>query len=89
MIAGADYGAERVAGVGPVWHLRLFRATRFWLLQHVVFLGTTLQASLSDWLVVQSSGLVGGGYVAAFSEDRSSRRNDDYGSLRKDSRTCG
>ena len=41
--------------------------------------GTTLQAPLSGSLVVQSSGLVGAGYVAAYSEDRLVERNDHYG----------
>ena len=41
--------------------------------------GTTLQASISESLMVKSSGLLGAGYVAAHSVDRRDARNYHYG----------
>ena len=80
LIAGADYGADRLAGVVGLYGTYDYFAPHDFRFSSTSFsFGTTLQAPLSEWLVVQSSGLVGGGYVAAFSEDRASRRNDHYG----------
>jgi hypothetical protein len=41
--------------------------------------GTTLQASISESLVVQSSGLLGGGYAAAHAPEQTDGRDYHYG----------
>lgn len=64
LIAGADYGA---GGLGGIWGV--YGSYDYFAPQHLQFsstalsLGTTLQASLRESLVVQGSGLVGGGYA--------------------------
>ena len=79
LIAGTDYGAGRLAGVWGLYGTYDYFAPHDFRFSSTSFsLGTTLQAPLSDSLVVQSSLLAGGGYVAAYSEDRSVR-NDHYG----------
>jgi hypothetical protein len=80
LIAGADYGAGRLAGLWGLYGTYDYFAPHDFRFSSTSFsFGTTLQAPLSDSLVVQSSWLAGGGYVAAYSEDRSVERNDHYG----------
>ena len=80
LIAGADYGAGRLAGLWGLYGTYDYFAPHDFRFSSTSFsFGTTLQAPLSDSLVVQSSWLAGGGYVAAYSEDRSVGRNDHYG----------
>jgi hypothetical protein len=66
LIAGADYGAGAVGGIwGLYGSYDYFAPDDFRFSSTAVSLGTTLQASLSESLVMQTSGLVGGGYAAA------------------------
>jgi hypothetical protein len=65
LIAGADYGGGRLAGIwGLYGTYDYFTPDAFRLSTTAFALGTTLQASISESLVVQSSGLLGGGYAA-------------------------
>jgi hypothetical protein len=80
LIAGTDYGTGRLAGVLGLYGTYDYFAPHDFRFSSTSFsFGTTLQAPVSESLVVQTSGLVGGGYVAAYSEDRSVGRNDHYG----------
>ena len=80
LIAGADYGSGRGAGFWGLYGTYDYFAPHDFRFSSTSFsFGTTLQAPLSGSLVVQSSGLVGVGYVAAFSEERLVERNDHYG----------
>src|SRR5262245_35041686 len=80
LIAGSDYGAGRLAGVWGLYGTYDYFAPHDFRFSSTSFsLGTTLQAPLSNSLVLQTSGLAGVGYVAAYSEDRSMERNDHYG----------
>jgi hypothetical protein len=80
LIAGGDYGAGPLAGVVGLYGTYDYFAPHDFRFSSTSFsFGTTLQAPLTESLVVQSSGLIGGGYVAAYSEDRSAGRNDHYG----------
>ena len=66
LIAGADYGAGRLGGIwGLYGTYDYFAPDDFHFSSTAVSFGTTLQASISESLVVQSSGLVGAGYAAA------------------------
>jgi len=66
LIAGADYGAGRLGGIwGLYGSYDYFAPEDFHFSSTAVSFGTTLQASISESLIVQSSGLVGGGYAAA------------------------
>ncbi len=66
LIAGADYGADRLVGIwGLYGSYDYFAPEGFHFSSTAVSFGTTLQASISESLIVQSSGLVGGGYVSA------------------------
>ena len=66
LIAGADYGTGRLAGIwGLYGTYDYFTPDDFRLSTTAFALGTTLQASISESLVVQGSGLLGGGYAAA------------------------
>ena len=66
LIAGKDYGGERLAGIGGLYGTYdYFTPDDFRLSTTAFALGTTLQASISESLVVQGSGLLGGGYAAA------------------------
>jgi hypothetical protein len=66
LVAGADYRAGRVAGIwGLYGSYDYFAPDDFRLSTTAFSVGTTLQASLSESLVLQSSGLLGGGYAAA------------------------
>jgi hypothetical protein len=71
LIAGADYGAGRLGGIwGLYGTYDYFSPDDFRFSSTSFSFGTTLQAAIAESLVVQSSGLVGGGYVASHSEDR-------------------
>lgn len=66
LIAGADYGAGRLAGIwGLYGSYDYFAPDDFHFSSTAVSFGTSLQGSISESLVVQSSGLVGAGYAAA------------------------
>jgi hypothetical protein len=66
LMAGADYGAGRLAGIwGLYGTYDYFAPADFHFSSTAVSFGTTVQASISESLVVQSSGLVGAGYAAA------------------------
>jgi hypothetical protein len=80
LIAGADYGASRLGGIWGVYGTYdYFAPDDFHFSSTAVSFGTTLQASMSESLVVQSSGLVGGGYAAAQSLDQTDGRDYHYG----------
>jgi uncharacterized protein DUF3943 len=80
VIAGADYGSGRLAGLWGLYGTYDYFAPHDFRFSSTSFsFGTTLQAPLSGSLVVQSSGLIGAGYVAAFSEERLTEPNDHYG----------
>ena len=66
LIAGADYGGGRLAGIwGLYGTYDYFTPDDFRLSSTAFALGTTFQASVTESLVVQGSGLLGGGYAAA------------------------
>jgi hypothetical protein len=66
LIAGADYGAGRLGGIwGLYGSYDYFAPEDFHFSSTAVSFGTTLQALISESLIVQSSGLVGGGYATA------------------------
>jgi hypothetical protein len=66
LVAGGDYGAGRLAGIwGLYGTYDYFTPDDFRLSSTAFSFGTTLQTSLSDSFVVQSTALVGGGYAAA------------------------
>ena len=80
LIAGADYGAGRLGGIwGLYGTYDYFAPDDFNFSSTAVSVGTTLQASLSESLVVQSSGLVGAGYAAVQSLDQTDGRDYHYG----------
>ena len=80
LIAGTDYGAGRLSGIwGLYGTYDYFAPDDFRFSSTAVSFGTTLQASISESLVVQSSGLVGGGYAAAHSVDQTDGRDYHYG----------
>jgi hypothetical protein len=80
LIAGADYGAGGLAGIwGLYGSYDYFAPDDFQFSSTAVSFGTTLQASISESLVVQSSALVGGGYAAAQSFARTDDRDYHYG----------
>ena len=80
LIAGTDYGAGRLSGIwGLYGTYDYFAPDDFHFSSTAFSIGTTLQAWLSESLVVQSSGLVGGGYAAAHSVDQTNRRDYHYG----------
>lgn len=80
LIAGADYGAGRLGGIwGLYGSYDYFAPDDFHFSSTAVSFGTTLQASISESLVVQSSGLLGAGYAAAQSFDRTDERDYHYG----------
>ena len=103
LIAGADYGVGRLGGIwGLYGTYDYFAPDDFHFSSTAVSFGTTLQASISESLVVQSSGLVGAGYAAAqsptsplssqtASADKPTRRTDattTTASHRRRSRMC-
>ena len=80
LMAGADYGAGRVSGIWGVYgSYDYFAPDSFRFSSTAVSLGSTLQASLSESLIVQSSGLVGTGYAAAQSVHETDGRDYHYG----------
>jgi Domain of unknown function (DUF3943) len=80
LIAGTDYGAGRLGGIWGLYGTYDYFAPDDFRFSSTAFsFGTTLQVPISESLVVQSSGLVGGGYVAAHSEDQTDARDDQYG----------
>ena len=75
LIAGADYGGERLGGIWGVYgSYDYFAPAGFRFSSTSASFGTTLQASIARSLVLQTSGLVGGGYAATFAEDQT----DDF-----------
>jgi len=80
LIAGADYRAGRVDGIWGLYGIYDYFAPDDFRFSSTAFsLGTTLQARIADSLVVQSSGLVGAGYVVVYSLDQTDGRDDHYG----------
>ena len=80
LIAGGDYGAGALGGIwGLYGTYDYFAPEDFRLSSTALSFGTTLQVSVSDAMVVQSSGLAGAGYVSARSLDRSDGREYHYG----------
>jgi len=70
LIAGTNYGSERLAGVWGLYGTYDYFAPDDFRFSTTAFsFGTTLQASISEPLVVQSSGLVGVGYTASHARD--------------------
>ncbi len=97
LIAGADYGAGRLGGIwGLYGTYDYFAPADFHFSSTAVSFGTTLQASISESLVVQSSALVGAGYAAArppprllrSSPTRRTGATTTTVSLRRRSQTC-
>ena len=77
LIAGTDYGAGRLAAIWGLYGVYDYFAPDDFRFSSTAFsVGTTLQASISESLMVQSSGLVGGGYVAAHSETQTEEGRD-------------
>lgn len=80
LIAGADYGAGRVSGIWGVYGgYDYFAPGDFHFSSTSVSFGTTLQASISESLMVQTSALAGGGYAAVKSFERTDDRDYHYG----------
>src|SRR5215207_7392332 len=80
LIAGSDYGAGRLAGIWGLYGTYDYFAPDDFRFSSTAFsVGTTLQASMSESLVVQGSGLMGAGYAAAHSLDRTAERGGHYG----------
>ena len=66
LLAGADYGAGDLGGIWGIYGTYdYFAPDDFHFSSTAVSLGTTVQASISESLVLQSSALVGAGYAAA------------------------
>lgn len=75
-----DYGAGRLAGIwGLYGTYDYFTPDDFRLSTAAFSVGTTLQASIFESLVVQSSGLLGGGYAAARTLGQTDGRDFHYG----------
>ncbi|HEX6164400.1 MAG TPA: DUF3943 domain-containing protein [Vicinamibacterales bacterium] len=80
LIAGADYDAGRLAGMwGLYGSYDYFLPDDFRFSSTAFSIGTTLQASLSESLVIQSSGLFGAGYAAARALGQRDDRDYHYG----------
>jgi len=81
LLVGADYSAGRMGGIWGLYGTYDYFAPQDFRFSSTSFsFGTTLQTPLlSESLVVQSSGLVGAGYVAAFSEDDVLVNENHYG----------
>jgi hypothetical protein len=80
LVAGADYGGGRVGGIwGLYGTYDYFAPDDFRFSSTAISLGTTLQTAITESLVLQSSGLLGGGYVAAHAPDRLDGREAHYG----------
>lgn len=71
LIAGKDYGAGRLGGIWGLYGIYdYFSPADFRFSSTAASFGTTLQAAIAGPLVLQSSSLVGGGYVATYSEEQ-------------------
>jgi hypothetical protein len=80
LIAGADYGAGGLSGIWGLYGTYDYFAPDGFRVSSTAFsIGTTLQASISESVIVQSSGLLGGGYAAAHAVDRADGREYHYG----------
>ena len=80
LIAGIDYGGDRLAGVWGLYGTYDYLAPDDYRFSSTAFtVGTTIQASISDSLLVQNTGLVGVGYAAAHALDQTDRNNYHYG----------
>jgi hypothetical protein len=80
LIGGADYRAGRIAGIWGLYGSYDYFAPEDVHFSSTAFsFGTTLQASLTESLMVQSSGLIGTGYAAAQSIHRTDGRDYHYG----------
>jgi hypothetical protein len=80
LIAGTDYGSARLGGIWGLFGTYDYFAPDDFRFSSTAFsFGTTLQASISESLVVQSSGLVGGGYAAAHQVEQTDGRDYHYG----------
>jgi hypothetical protein len=80
LIAGADYQAGRLAGVwGLYGSYDYFLPDDFRFSTTAFSVGTTFQASLSEALVLQTTGLLGGGYAAARALEQTDDRDYHYG----------
>jgi hypothetical protein len=80
LVAGADYGAGRLDGVWGLYGTYDYFAPDDFRFSSTAFsFGTTLQASITDALVVQSSGLLGAGYVAAHALEQTDTQDYHYG----------
>jgi hypothetical protein len=80
LIAGTGYGAGRVAGVwGLYGTYDYFTPDDFRLSTTAGSFGTTLQTSITESLVMQSSGLLGAGFAAARALGPSDGRDYHYG----------
>jgi hypothetical protein len=76
LVAGADYGAGSVGGIWGLYGTYDYFAPDDFRFSSTAFsFGTTLQAALSESLVLQSSGLLGGGYVAAQAPEQRDSEN--------------
>ena len=80
LLAGTDYGAGRLGGIwGLYGTYDYFAPDEFHFSSTAISVGTTLQAWMSESVVVQGSGMVGGGYAAAHSVERTDGRTSHYG----------
>jgi hypothetical protein len=80
LIAGADYGSDRLAGIWGLYGTYDYFAPDGFRFSSTSFsLGTTVQARLAQPLVVQGSALVGGGYAAAHALVETDGRDYHYG----------
>jgi Domain of unknown function (DUF3943) len=80
LIAGTDYGAGRLGGIWGLYGTYDYFAPDDFRFSSTAFsFGTTLQAPIVESLVMQSSGLVGAGYVAALALDQADGGDYHYG----------
>jgi len=80
LLAGFDYKTQRLSGISGLYgSYDYFAPDDFHFSSTALSFGTTLQVSISESLVVQSTGLLGGGYVATHSADRTDERDYHYG----------
>jgi hypothetical protein len=80
LVTGADYDTGRVGGIWGLYGVYDYFAPGDVRFSSTAFsFGTTLQASITESLVVQTSGLAGGGYVAEHSLRQTDGRDDHYG----------
>jgi hypothetical protein len=80
LVAGGDYGAARLAGIWGLYGTYDYFAPDDFRLSTTAFsFGTTLQASISESLAIQGSGLLGGGYAAVGALAQTDGRDYHYG----------